>query len=159
MKYAFLNGQKVYKVQETASEYAVSCMDEVEVGWLYKNGEFLPPPGTLKFEKQKKLQEINNIRSYKLAQPVLYNSNPYDSDQKSIQNLTNTIAAYSSQPLPNNYTWRTADNQNIVVTLEDLKAILLKIMEQVNLIYNTSWEKKQQVEQSTTIQAVQSIVW
>lgn len=160
MKYAFLNGQKVYKLQDTASEYAVSCSDDVEIGWLYINGTFIAPPGTLSYAKLRKLQEINSLRNVKLVQPVIYNSNPYDTDNKSIQNLSSTIAAYSTGiPFPEDYVWRTADNRNIPATLEDLKAILVKVTNQVNTIYTESWDKKKQVEQSTTISAVDSISW
>lgn len=160
MKYAILNGQKVYRVQETASDLAVSCPDDVEVGWLYRDGQFVPPPGSLFYAKTRKRQEINNLRGVKLKEPIIFNGIPFDSDTGSINTISSYLAGYNNGvPFPNSFIWRSADNTNVPMTLVELNSLLAALIEHLNSIYVQSWEKKQEIEQSTTIKAVESISW
>ena len=160
MKYAILNGQKVYKVQETPTDIGVSCPQDVEAGWLYLNGQFIPPPGSLVYEKLRKQKEINNQRTIKLAEPVLFKNSYFDTNQNTIINLTAAISAFNSGLLfPDEYYWRTVDNQNVLLSLEELTTLLQLITSKVNNVYSQSWNLKQQVEEATTLDEVYSIVW
>lgn len=160
MKYAILNGQKVWRIQDSPSFNAISCSDEVEVGWLFINGKFSPPPGTLSYERKRKIQEINNIRKTKLSYPVYYKNYYFDTTDQSISNLTTLVSGLNAGiVLPVDFTWRSADNVNVIMTKEDLQKLLELMITNTNEVYKQSWELKKQVEQSTTLKALESIVW
>lgn len=159
MKYAFLNGNKVFKVEDTPSDIAIECADEVQAGWLY-NGTFNPPPGSLAFARNQKLQEINSLRSVYLESPVTYNGNLYDADKNSSANLVAVVSAVNAGiPLPTGFNWRTADNTNVTLNAVQLVELASTMLATTNSIYATSWAKKELVNLATTIEEVNNVVW
>jgi hypothetical protein len=160
MKYAILNGQKVFRVDLNHSEVSIACPDEVEAGWLYQNSEFIPPPGSLAYAKKRAKETINNIRNYKLSLPVIYDNNYYDADTRSQFNLASIVSAGNVNiPLPNNFMWRTSDNQNIPFNRQQLVELSATMINNTNTIYQESWQKKALIDAATTVEEVENITW
>ena len=55
--------------------------------------------------------------------------------------------------------WRSVENINVPVTLDDLKTIAAALVEQTQTAYAHSWLLKYQVDQATTASQLDSIVW
>lgn len=160
MKYAFLNGNKVFKVEDTYSNIAIECADNVTAGWLRTADGFSPPPDSLEFIKDRKNQEINTIRSVKLSEPVLYSGHYFDADKESSANLVAVVSAVSAGiPLPDGFTWRTANNDNVMLSVVDLISLAGTMLAVTNNIYFQSWAKKGEVLYASTIEEVLAISW
>lgn len=86
---------------------------------------------------------INLDRAKALVAPVLFEGNYYDADDASIANLTATVAAFNAGvPVPAGFTWRTADNQNIPMTLQNLVALAGTFLASRFAAYQQSWAAK-----------------
>lgn len=160
MKYAILNGQKVFKVQNTESEITIGCPDNVEPGWLYVDGDFVAPPGTLEFARKKKLAEINTTRTNKLDQPVSFGGYLWSASPVAVLNLTQVMGLINSgETVPAKFTWRTIDNQNVPATAANLIALNKAIFTHTYTVYKQSWNLKDQVLAATTVAEIEAIVW
>lgn len=115
----------------------------------------LPSIETVKAEKK---LEIETRRNYFCFKPVDAIGYTWQSDQRS-QDLINSAILLAQLNISQPTTWRTLDNQDIVVTLDDLKAIASAIAAQTQLAYQTSWELKAELEVATTREQVAQIVW
>lgn len=83
----------------------------------------------------------------------------WQTDSKSQTLLANALmlAQLGITPVPP--TWRTLDNIDVSVTLDDLKAIVLATAIKTQAAYSQSWTLKAAVDAATTIEEVESIIW
>lgn len=113
---------------------------------------WVPHVPTLQEVKQDLLSQILSKREASCVTPVSAIGYTWQADAGSQSLLTQAILLTQLGVTPVPPTWRTLDNQDVPVTLEDLKAIALAIAVQVQTAYSLSWQQKATVEAATTIE-------
>jgi len=83
----------------------------------------------------------------------------WQSDSRSQAILGNCITLASTGAIPCPAVWRTADNVNVSVTLDDLKLIAGTIAYVTQQAFSHSWDLKGLLDASTTQAEVDAITW
>jgi hypothetical protein len=110
--------------------------------------------------RNRKKSKINGSRETAINAGVIYNDQTYDSDDRSRANLTATVSALQAGiPLPQGFTWRSADNQDVPFDAADLIGLAAAMMEHVNTQYQKSWALKTTVSAAASVEALDAIVW
>lgn len=139
---------------------------DVEVGYILEYVEggglrFVPPPndGPLSLEETKanKIALMKAKRDTSETEPIEYNGNRYDYDDKARDRINAAIVALdiSGQSIE----WTTADNTNVAVTAQDLRNIIAAVALRSNILHVKYRELKEQVWACTTAEEVAEIVW
>lgn len=104
-----------------------------------------------------KLAELKTTRDTLETEPVEYNGNRYDYDEKARDRINAAIIALdiTGQSIE----WTTADNTNGAVTAQDLRNIIAAVALRSNDLHIKYRELKEQVLACTTAEEVAEIVW
>ena len=104
-----------------------------------------------------KLSELKTTRDTLETEPIEYNGNHYDYDDKARDRINAAIIALdiSGQSIE----WTTADNTNVAVTAQDLRNIIAAVALRSNDLHVKYRELKEQVLACTTAEEVAKIVW
>jgi len=107
--------------------------------------------------KEKRLREINALRERKLEGEVVFKGATFQCNARSRNNLTATaVMLANGGSLPENFAWRSSDNQNIPMTREDLFAFHAAVTAWVYNHYKVSWEHKAAIDSLTTVEDVRN---
>lgn len=104
-----------------------------------------------------KLAELKTTRDTLETEPVEYNGNRYDYDEKARDRINAAIIALSITG--QSIEWTTADNTNVAVTADDLRNIIANVALRSNILHVKYRELKEQVLACTTAEGVAEIVW
>lgn len=87
---------------------------------------------------------VNAQRDAKIFGGVAYMGHVFDTDSRSVMNLTGTLAAVTSGALtlPQPFYWRSRDNVNVEMTLADLKGLAAAMVATGYQAYLESWAAK-----------------
>lgn len=78
----------------------------------------------------------------------------------SLNQLNNVITAYSSSgATPEGFEWRDANNVNHAADLALLVSIVTARQEEINAIWQYSWQLKTDLDAATTIEEMDAISW
>ncbi|MCD6307077.1 MAG: DUF4376 domain-containing protein [Deltaproteobacteria bacterium] len=112
---------------------------------------------TLEEVVQKRCSQVNALRARKLQAGVVFRGNAFDTSETTRLNLTALAAraAGSNAPLPDDFAWRTTDNQNVPMTKEDLLAFHAAMTDWVYANYKASWDHKTTIQALTDIEAAE----
>lgn len=89
-----------------------------------------------------------------------YNGHTYDSDSRSRQNITGLAAALTAGvPLPEGFTWRDADNNDVPMTAQDVIALGAAAIQHVQACYAISWDLKAAIERKRSIKGLEDVQW
>lgn len=104
-----------------------------------------------------KLSELKSTRDTRETEPIEYNGNRYDYDEKARDRINAAIIALdiSGQSIE----WTTADNTNVAVTAQDLRNIIAAVALRSNDLHIKYRELKEQVLACTTAEEVAEIAW
>ena len=107
--------------------------------------------------KQRKITELKYQRDTAEVQPIEYNGHSFDYDDKARDRINSAIIALSitEQPIE----WTTADNTNVTVTADDLRAVVANIAMRSNELHIKYRELKERVENCTTKEELDKIQW
>lgn len=104
-------------------------------------------------EKKRLHKVVNDLRDKAMLEGFEYAGNTYQADSVSYGNITSTIVAINSgMPLPDGFTWRSADDQDIDVTKDDILAMGEAALAYITVCYKRAWELKAEVD--TAIAAI-----
>lgn len=118
------------------------------------------PEPTLDEIKQFKSQEITSACIRAIDSGFVHEGHPYDSDIVSRTNIIGTATGVQAGiPLPEGFTWRTSDNENVPMGGPGIIALGAALLQHVNQQYATSWQLKAEVEAATTPDDVEAIRW
>ena len=124
---------------------------------------WVPWEPTLGEEKQIKRERINRDRTYQCVATIAAEVNGvsynWQADERSQQMILASIVLASVGVVDVPAVWRTEDNINVPVTLQDLKNIARAMFLQTNNAFLKSWTLKAMLEQATSISEVESIQW
>lgn len=104
-----------------------------------------------------KLSELKTTRDTLETEPIEYNGNRYDYDDKARDRINAAIIALdiTGQSIE----WTTADNTNVIVTAQDLRNIIAAVAVRSNELHVRYRNLKEQVLDCTTADEVAEIVW
>lgn len=116
----------------------------------------LPLP-TLGEIKTAKIAELKAERDSKEVEPITYNGNSYDYDDKARERINAAIIALdiSGQSIE----WTTADNTNVAVTAQDLRNIIANVAVRSNKLHTAYRVAKEKVEEATTAADVEAVTF
>ena len=109
--------------------------------------------------KSRKRSEINSNRSSARIAPVTLLGKEWQADKTSSDLLVNTILLVSLDIIPVPTIWRSLDNTNVEVTLQDLKSIAALIAINTQDAYTKSWQLKDSINSATTVEDISAITW
>lgn len=96
--------------------------------------------------RTRKIFELKRQRDSKEVEPVEYGGHIYDCDSKARDRIAAAIIALDMQGDGAKISWTTADNDDVVVTVQDLRAIVAAVAVRSNLLHIAYRTAKAQVK-------------
>ena len=140
------NGDGEYLIADDGSVYAKPAPTDAEL---------------LAGAKPAKIAELKAERDSKEVEPITYNGNSYDYDDKARERINAAIIALDVQTAQAQATasidWTTADNKDVKVTADDLRCVIAAVAVRSNTLHVAYREAKAKVEQATTVAEVDAV--
>ena len=130
---------------------------EGKTAYITFNGWELRDNSTLDELKTQKLTELKTTRDSLEVEPIEYNGHSFDYDDKARERINAAIIALSLQGADASIDWTTADNQDVKVTVYDLRAIVAAVAVRSNLLHVAYRKAKAQVEAAQNKEEVETI--
>lgn len=130
------------------------------------DGNVYPKPAPTDAEllasaKPAKIAELKAERDSKEVEPIEYNGNAYDYDDKARERINAAIIALDVQTQATGQTasidWTTADNNDVKITANDLRAVIALVANRSNALHVAYRVAKGKVEQATSVAEVEAI--
>lgn len=154
-------GTKIYKTDmSNYTECAIWCNANnatIEDKGDYYEVVTLPLP-TLKKIKDAKIAALKAERDAAEVEPITYNGNRYDYDEKARDRINAAIVALSVQGTGADLLWTTADNKEISVTADDLRMVIAAVAVRSNKLHTAYRVAKEKVLNATTKEEVEQVV-
>lgn len=154
-------GTKIYKTDmSNYTDCAIWCNANnatIEDKGDYYEVVTLPLP-TLEEIKQHKIAELKAERDSKEVEPITYNGNLYDYDDKARERINAAIIALDVQGADASIDWTTADNQDVKVTASDLRGIIAQVALRSDKLHTAYRKAKEKVEAAITKAEVKNVV-
>ena len=128
------------------------------------DGRVYPKPAPTDAEllavaKPAKIAELKAERDSKEVEPITYNGNRYDYDDKARERINAAIIALELQGEGATIDWTTADNADTPVTANDLKMIIAAVAVRSNKLHTAYRIAKEKVEAATTAADVEAVTF
>ena len=157
----------IYKEQAYSSLYELSET-------LGKDGVFIPlsisedslkdlgvtvltEEESLESVKEHKILTLKIQRDNLEVEPITYNGQSYDYDSKARDRIAAAIIALELQGEEATIKWTTADNDDAVVTAQDLRMIIAAVAVRSNALHTAYRAAKAQVYAASTAEEVESV--
>ena len=112
-------------------------------------------PPALEVIKTAKITELKAQRDSKEVQPIEYNGNLYDYDEKARDRINVAIAALGDT---GSLSWTTADNKEVTVTGVDLRSVLIEVAKRSIALHKAYRDAREKVLNATTKEEVEKVV-
>lgn len=99
--------------------------------------------------KENKIQELKYQRDQLEVEPIEYNDNIYDYDEKARDRINAAIIALEQIGPEASLSWTTADNKEAIVTAQDLKNVISAVAVRSNNLHIAYRKAKEAVEAIT----------
>ena len=149
------NRKKEYWLPE--DKYGAPAREMKELGPLPEGAMLTAPERTLDEVKADKVQSLKAERDSKEVEPITYNGNGYDYDDKARERINAAIIALDVQGADASIDWTTADNQDVRVTANDLRMVIAMVAQRSNALHVAYRAAKDKVEQATTVAEVEAV--
>lgn len=107
--------------------------------------------------KQRKILMLKRQRDTAEVEPIEYNCHSYDYDSKARDRIAAAIIALDVQGDGAKISWTTADNEDAVVTAQDLRMIIAAVAARSNKLHTAYRAAKAQVERCATAAELEAI--
>ena len=107
--------------------------------------------------KPAKIAELKAERDSKEVEPITYNGNSYDYDDKARERINAAIIALDVQGADASIDWTTADNADVKVTANDLRMVIASVAQRSNALHVAYRAAKDKVEQATTVAEIEAV--
>lgn len=162
IKYKYKNNQynNIYDLSEAMGKEGVfiplSLSDEslADLGVTVVHEE-----EPLEVLRQRKIAKLKYQRDTAEVQPIEYNGNLYDYDEKARDRIIAAIIALELQGEGAKISWTTADNADTPVTANDLKMIIAAVAVRSNKLHTAYRVSKEKVEAATTAADVEDVTF
>ena len=151
-------GTKIYKTDmSNYTDCAIWC--NANNATIEDKGDYyevvpLPLP-TLEEIKATKIAELKAQRDSKEVEPITYNGNRYDYDDKARDRINVAIAALGDT---GSLSWTTADNKEVTVTGVDLRSVLSEAAKRSISLHKAYRAAREKVLNATTKEEVEQVV-
>ena len=149
------NRKKEYWLPE--DKYGAPAREMKELGPLPEGATLTAPERTLDEVKADKVQSLKTERDSKEVEPITYNGNSYDYDDKARERINAAIIALDVLGANASIIWTTADNADIKVIADDLRAVVASAARRSNTLHIAYREAKDKVEQATTVAEIEAV--
>lgn len=156
-------GDKLYKNDEVAMARYTDVANDCNTNqWIiidkgeYYEVEALPKP-TLDELKEAKKAALKAERDQKEVLPIEYNGNSFDYDDKARDRINAAIIALDMAGAEATLEWTTADNTNVIVTANDLRAVIAAVAVRSNALHEAYRLAKEEIAAATTKAEVEEI--
>lgn len=112
---------------------------------------------TIENVKQRKILMLKRQRDTAEVEPIEYNGNSFDYDDKARDRINAAIIALSLQGEGATIEWTTADNADTPVTANDLKMIIAAVAVRSNKLHTAYRVAKEKVEAAATAADVEAV--
>ena len=109
--------------------------------------------------KEHKILTLKIQRDNLEVEPIAYNGHGYDYDSKARDRISAAIIALELQGEGATIEWTTADNEDAVVTAQDLRMIITSVATRSNNLHTAYRAAKAQVEAATTANEVDAVIF
>lgn len=109
--------------------------------------------------KQRKILMLKRQRDAAEVEPIEYNGNSFDYDEKARDRINAAIIALSLQGEGASIDWTTADNQDVKVTANDLRMVIAAVAVRSNKLHIAYRAAKENVEAATTATEVEAVAF
>lgn len=106
-----------------------------------------------------KIAAFKTARDAEEVQPIEYNGNSFDYDEKARDRINAAIIALDTQGPEATIDWTTADNKDVAVTANDLRAVIGAVAVRSNTLHVKYRNLKAQAEAAETVEELQAINW
>lgn len=113
---------------------------------------------SLESVKEHKILTLKIQRDNLEVEPITYNGQSYDYDSKARDRIAAAIIALELQGEEATIKWTTADNDDAVVTAQDLRMIIASVAARSNKLHTAYRAAKAQVEAASTAEEVEAVV-
>lgn len=96
--------------------------------------------------REHKIIELKYQRDTAEVEPIEYNGNSFDYDEKARDRINAAIIALSLQGDDANIDWTTADNVDVKVTANDLRMVIAAVAVRSNALHTAYRKAREQVE-------------
>lgn len=107
--------------------------------------------------RARKIIELKRQRDAAEVEPIAYNGHLYDYDSKARDRISAAIIALELQGEGATIEWTTADNDDAVVTAQDLRMIIASVAARSNKLHTAYRAAKAQVEAAVTADEVKAV--
>lgn len=137
-------------------EYGTPAKTMKGLGAFPANAVFTAPQKTLDELKADKILELKSTRDTLETEPIEYNGNSYDYDDKARDRINAAIVALGDT---GSLVWTTADNKDVSVTAADLRDVLIAVAVRSNELHIRYRNAKAKVEAATTAAEVEDVTF
>ena len=107
--------------------------------------------------RERKIMELKRQRDAAEVEPVEYSGHLYDYDSKARDRIAAAIIALDVQGEGAKISWTTADNEDAVVTAQDLRMIIASVAARSNKLHTAYRTAKAQVEAAQSKDEIDTI--
>ena len=107
--------------------------------------------------RARKIMELKRQRDDAEVEPIAYGGHLYDYDSKARDRIAAAIIALDVQGDGAKISWTTADNEDAVVTAQDLRMIIAAVAVRSNALHTAYRAAKAQVEAASTAEEVEAV--
>ncbi|WP_304225217.1 DUF4376 domain-containing protein [Phascolarctobacterium succinatutens] len=108
--------------------------------------------------RARKIFELKRQRDAAEVEPIAYNGHLYDYDSKARDRIAAAIIALELQGEGATIEWTTADNDDAVVTAQNLRMIIASVAARSNKLHTAYRAAKAQVEAASTAEEVEAVI-
>ena len=107
--------------------------------------------------RERKIMELKYQRDTAEVEPIEYNGNSFDYDDKARDRINAAIIALSLQGEGASIDWTTADNADVKVTANDLRMVIAAVAVRSNKLHTAYRTAKAKVEVAETAEAIDAV--
>ena len=115
----------------------------------------------LEAAKTAKIAELKAELDAREVEPITYNGNSYDYDDKARERINAAIIALDVQTVQTkavaSLDWTTADNADVSVTADDLRCVIASVARRSNALHVAYREAKNKVEAASDVAEVEAV--
>lgn len=154
------NYSNIYDLAEALAKKGIFIplsLAEADLEELGVNVEETEEP--IEYVRERKIIELKRQRDTAEVEPIIYNGHLYDYDSKARDRISAAIIALELQGEGATIEWTTADNDDAVVTAQDLRAIVAAVAVRSNALHIKYRSLKAQVQACSSAGDVEAIKW
>ena len=111
----------------------------------------------IEYVRERKIIELKRQRDAAEVEPVEYGGHLYDYDSKARDRIAAAIIALDVQGEGAKISWTTADNEDAVVTAQDLRMIIASVAARSNSLHIAYRTAKAKVATAETAEAIDAV--